>query len=477
MQHMASLLAASLAVTGAAGSVLQHLGGNAQWLPGPEVTAISSDIPSGCKVDLAAFFSRHGSRYPDTGAYAEWTSLYQRLQASAPLQVNDTKLDFLKTWKPVLSHPERQIAQLSPTGYKELHEMGSTWRLRYPDLYEYNTPFTMWANWYKSSPRVRDSARLFAQGFLGPNATELATIYALNSSDPRSWMNSLATSDLCTAYADEGGSPYKDEWDDVYLPPIRARLNAKIRGDFNFTEQDVSIIPYLCGFETQITGRQSPFCDILTEDEILQYEYAQDLRYWYGTGLGSDIEKYQMLPVVDMVTRRFKDGPDVIYENGNSTFSPPKIMASFSNDGQINQIIAATGVFDGEPQLPGDRILPNRLFRASRLTPMRGTVAFERLSCSPSSTYTSYAYPQGRSNNQTYMRIRFNEVVYPVFGCTSGPGSSCPLSQYEAIIGKKLTTAGSLTKLCNTTNPSFSGQPRADFFMNSRLPFATVIKP
>lgn len=248
-------------------------------LQGPEVTGISSEVPAACKVDLAAFFSRHGSRYPDAGAFNEWTDLYERLQGADGFNVTNAKLQFLKTWKPVLPHPERQIAQLSPTGYSELHEMGTTWRLRYPDLYEYNTPFAMWANWYKSSPRVRDSARLFAQGFVGPNATELSTIYALNSSDPSSWMNSLATSDLCKAYKDEGGSPYKDEWDQIYLPPIRSRLNAMIHGGFNFTQWDVSIIPYLCGFETQITGRRSPFCDLYTEEEILQYEYAQDLRY------------------------------------------------------------------------------------------------------------------------------------------------------------------------------------------------------
>jgi hypothetical protein len=292
---------------------------------GPDVTGISSDVPAGCQVDLAAFFSRHGSRYPDNGAYNEWIDLYKRIQAAGPFNVTDKKLDFLKTWKPVLSHPERQIAQISPTGYKELHDMGSTWRLRYPDLYEYNTPFTMWANWYKSSPRVRDSARLFAQGFVGPNSTDLTTIYALNSSDPASWMNSLATSDLCKAYNDEGGSPYKDEWDAIYLPPIRSRLNAKIQGSFIFTQGDVSIIPYLCGFETQITGRRSPFCELFTENEVLQYEYAQDLRYWYGNGLGSDIEKHQMLPVVEMVAQRFVDGPNATYKTGNVTFVPPRL--------------------------------------------------------------------------------------------------------------------------------------------------------
>lgn len=443
---------------------------------GPEVTGISSDVPGGCRVDQAAFFSRHGSRYPDSGAYKEWQDLHTHIQAAKPFQVSDKSLEFLQSWQPVLSSPEKQIGQLSTTGYKELHEMGSTWRLRYPDLYDYNTPFTMWSNWYNSGPRVRDSARLFAQGFVGPNATELTTLLALNASDPRSWMNSLGTSDLCKAYNDNGGSPYTDQWADIYLPPIQQRINALIQGGFNFTQKEVSIIPYLCGFETQITGKRSSFCDIFTEAEILQYEYAQDLRYWYGTGLGTDIEKYLMLPVVDMVVRRFLDGPKATYDVGNMTFAPPNVMAAFANDGQINQILAAIGVFDNQSPLPANMTLPDRTFRASRLVRMRGTVAFERLSCVSDTANSTSRYTSNQPDPQAYMRLRLNDVVYPVVGCTGGPGSSCPLSQYHQIIQGKLDVAGNFSQICNSTDSSFTAQPKANFFMRNALPFANMVK-
>ncbi|KAF1830149.1 phosphoglycerate mutase-like protein [Decorospora gaudefroyi] len=481
MQRLVKLLAASLATTGIAAqedfNVLQHLGGNGQWFPAPDVTGISSHVPAGCKVDLAAFFSRHGSRYPDTGAYNEWFSLYSRLQGAGNFTVTSEKLEFLKTWKPVLSYPERQIANISPTGWKELYAMGTEWRLRYPDLYEYNSPFTMWANFYKAAPRVRDSARLFAQGFVGPNATELTTIYALNSTDPASWGNSLATSDLCKAYHDTGGSPYTNTWASMYLPPITNRLNARIQG-FNFTQSEISIIPYLCGFETQITGRRSPFCNIFTADEILQYEYAQDLRYWYGNGPGTDIEKYQMLPIVEMVAQRFIDGPEATYKTGNGTFVPPKIMAAFSNDGQINQIAAMLGVFDNQQSLPGNKLPPNRLFRSSLICPMRGTIAFERLFCPLIASNTASRSGQSGYNSTSsdaYMRIRINDAVYPVVGCTSGPGSSCPVEQYHSIIGGKLAEAGDFNKLCNVTG--FKAEPKANFFMDNALSFQSVIKP
>jgi acid phosphatase len=520
-------------------------------------------VPAGCKVDLAAFFARHGSRYPDTGAYNGWVDLYKRIQAAGQFSVTDPKLEFLKTWKPVLSDPDKQIGQVSPTGYKELHEFGATWRLRYSDLYEYNTPFTMWTNYYTPGPRVRDSARLWAQGFVGPNATDLTTIYALNASDPRSWMNSLGSSDLCKAYSDNGGSPYTGMWEAIYLPPILSRINAKLQG-LNLTTGDMQNFAYLCGFETQITGRRSPFCDTLTEDEFLQYEYAQDLRYWYGTGLGSDIEKYQMLPIVEMVAQRFVDGPDMVYNNGNRTFVPPKIMANFANDGQINQLIAALGIFDNEPQLNPNRSMPERKFRASRQTMMRGTVAFERITCpaapggpsppggpgapspsggpggsrpsgglggprpsgGPGAPYPSggpgaprpsggsgapypsvapgatpstgtpgapgassalaacpSAYGNGYARRDTpqeytsYIRILMNDAVYPVVGCTSGPGASCPVSQYKSIIDAKLEKAGDYQKLCNDTSPGITSSPRATFWFDNPLPFATVIRP
>jgi acid phosphatase len=445
--------------------------------PGPEITSIPSSTPANCKVDLVASFSRHGSRYPDQGAYNQWTDLSSRIQKAGRLTIKDSKLSFISTWKPVLTDPAAQIAQISSTGYRELYDMGATYRLRYADLYDYNTPFTLWANYYSGSPRVRDSARLFARGFLGPNATDLGTVHALNASAPQSFMNSLAPSDLCPAYADNSGSPYSGTWANIYLPPIVRRLNAQIRGEFNFTQSDVSIIPYLCGFESQITGQKSPWCSLFSTQEILQYEYAQDLRYWYGTGLGTDIEKYLMLPVLSAVVKRFVDGPDAVYADPKTGegFKPPKVMVGFSNDGQINQLLAMLGVFDKQKSLPATRIATDRLFRSSNLVRMRGTVAFERLSCAaPGHGHSQNSPP----SNETYMRILLNDVVYPVVGCQNGPGSSCPLAQYQKLVQKKMGEAGDFKKLCNVTDPAVpEGRKTATFFENPDVDFATVLRP
>jgi acid phosphatase len=429
---------------------------------GPEVTGISSNVPEGCSIDQAAFVSRHASRYPDQSAYNQWTNLSARIHATR-LSASASELEFLSTWQPVLPYPDQEIAQISITGYRELYDMGVTYRFRYgPHFYKDNTDFTMWANLYKPSPRVTDSARLFARGYMGPNST-LGNIFAINSTDPRSVANSLAPSDLCPLYADNGGSPEIDTWQNIYLPPIQKRLNREIHGGFQFTQSDVSLIPYLCGFETQIIGSRSPFCNIFTRDEILQYEYAQDLRYWYGTGLGTDIEKDMMLPFLSALVGRFIDGPGKTYKSSDGTsFTPSSLIATFTNDGQINQLAAAIGVFDGQSQLPATHVPQNRLFKASNFVTMRGTITFERLNCE-----------RGK-----FIRLRLNDIVYPVSGCQSGPGRSCSLTQYQSIVQSKSQRAGDFQRICNITSSVVPiGKERTTFLTDISLPYGILYKP
>lgn len=68
-------LLAAVALSEAQFNPLEHLGGNSPHFKGPNVFGISPDAPEGCSVDQAAFSSRHGSRYPDPGAYNGWLDL------------------------------------------------------------------------------------------------------------------------------------------------------------------------------------------------------------------------------------------------------------------------------------------------------------------------------------------------------------------------------------------------------------------
>ena len=62
----------------------------------------------------------------------------------------------------------------------------------------------------------------------------------------------------------------------VYTKPIIARLNAEARS-FNFTQDDITSMSELCGYETLIRGSSS-FCSpkLFNSDEWLGFEYAND---------------------------------------------------------------------------------------------------------------------------------------------------------------------------------------------------------
>jgi acid phosphatase len=430
---------------------------------------------------MASITSRHGSRYPDPPAYKQWVGLQSKIMNSSATA--EGALSFISTWKPALQNPSQEISHLSIGGYKELYDMGATYRWRYPSLYTDNQPFILWANaFFPNSSRVIESARLFARGFMGPNATALGRVYVLNNTDPRGLANSLAVSDLCPAYKDTMGGSAATTWANIYLPPIAARINTLTtpRGAVNFNNTDVSLFPLLCGFESQITGNRSPWCDVFNEKELEAYEYSQDIRFYYGHGPGSLKNSTFMLPFLSALVSRFVDGPNKTYTSSDGTpFTPPPFIASFTNDAQINQLVSQIGIFDNEAPLPPNRIPNDQKYISSRFVPMRGTIGFERLTCTGNQ--------KRNQKSGQFIRVVLNDVVYPVVGCDSGPGRSCPLENYAQIVAQKQNQAGSFVQACFGANQTAAkkglaaggimGTPKTTFLTDLALPFAFAVKP
>jgi acid phosphatase len=402
---------------------------------------------------------------------------------------------------------------------------------------------------------------MFVRGFLGPNSDTLGTVITVNSTgSPEALGNSLSPSDLCPAFVDGNGGTYATTWDSIYLPPITARLNALLTGNLTFTDSDVSGFPYLCGFDSQITGQLSPWCGVFTDEELKAYEYRQDLRYYYGTGPGTGLAKTMMLPFLNNLVQLLAEGPGVTgrYANG-STYTLPDLIMAFANDGQITELSAAVGVFDDQTPLSGTGIPANWLYVASHFVSMRGTVALERLNCNmagskpPSTTATSISATASPTSsavadncnhdnclrqflkfsavtpfcatyttaintaitslpsyvsqcsglpsrissacscvvtpsstptsiptatNQTYVRIRLNDAVYPVTACQDGPGRSCLLSTYVNLIAQKYNATGNWHDNCNVTDPASPKVVKgASFFTDLSLSWLSVIVP
>lgn len=408
-------------------------------------------------------------------------------------------LAFIKDWRTALTNPDLQIAMESPTGAKEAHGLGYTLRTRYPQLYNEGDNFVVWANNYT---RVIQTAKMFVQGYLGFAAAEYGSVVSVTSKGYTDNIgNSLAPSDQCPNFSDSSGGDYATEWADTYIPPIKQRLEAMIEGNFTFEDSDISQMPYLCGFvreniprgpqassilgtpadrpsiqESQITGTLSPWCNIFTDEELKQYEYAQDIRYWYGLGPGTDLEQTMMMPYLNALVGLLQQGPGI---NGTaadgSSFTLPDLLVSFLNDGQLVELVSATGVFDGQPDLSGTN-MTDSLFMASHFVTMRGTVAFERLNCLVDGA--SASHNSTTSSNATYVRIKLNDAVYTLPSCKDGPGQSCLLSDFADYISDKYAAEGSWVENCNVTT---AGAPTtvqgASFYTDLTSPWLQALPP
>ncbi|KAF2963272.1 hypothetical protein GQX73_g10284 [Xylaria multiplex] len=180
-----------------------------------------------------------------------------------------------------------------------------------------------------------------------------------------------------------------------------------------------------------------------------------------------------MLPVLQGVVDLLRSGPETPVvqgaadgDEGNSVDVVGPLTVAFTHDNQINELASILGVFDEQVPLAADSLDESRIYVSSRINPMRGTVAFERLDCS------------GRK----YLRLLLNDAVYPVPSCKSGPGVSCPLREYdERVLARKWAEAGgSFETLCQLPQGSASTSSRTGgvtFFTDLTLKGIRVVRP
>jgi hypothetical protein len=167
----------------------------------------------------------------------------------------------------------------------------------------------------------------------------------------------------------------------------------------------------LCGYESQITGRLSPWCGVFTEGELRNYAYSQKLSYYYSVGPGSDGPASKLfLPFLESLTTLLSKDPGQTGTGADDgSFTVPNLIMAFLNDNQIAEMTDAIGIFDHEEALSDTHVVANRLYNVAHFISMRGTVAFEVLNCGVGSAK--------RTSDETYIRVLFNDAIYPIATC------------------------------------------------------------
>ncbi|KAJ7074127.1 phosphoglycerate mutase-like protein [Mycena amicta] len=415
---------------------LHHSGPASPYFDAPSQDGIQVDTPTGCFVDQAAYIVRHGSRYPEPGSFAGWQQLFAKFQNNT--YTAKGPLAFIPSWTLPVDDIPHQPLYLTSTGALEAFALGVDLRKRYK-LTKGGDNITIWS---AGQQRVVDTATFFARGYVSqgnyltePSANR-ADLIVLPDSVNYTFANSLTPSSGCPLYSTGDTSSVASTFRASYQGKIADRLNTFLDG-LTLNSTDIGIMQDLCGFQTEVNG-DSRFCDVFQEDEWLDYEYAHDLNYYYGSGPGNPFSATVGFPWVKAVSELFALGPGQTTPGGNIT--PPALIMGFTHDNNLPPIISALGLWNTSSTpgvYPLSSTVPNtkRKFRASYLVAFRGYVALERLACSStrdedeSVHHIAGAAPKNVSTS-SFVRVRVDRAPVAIPGCTSGPGSTCPLTDF-----------------------------------------------
>ncbi|KAL4255725.1 histidine acid phosphatase family protein [Pleurotus pulmonarius] len=486
-----TLVLCLLAVHGVGGEAnfnpLQHSGPASPYFDAPSQDGIPTETPPGCRVDQAAYILRHGSRYPEPGSFQGWVNLFNKFQNAS--YTARGPLAFIPSWVPPVDDLPHEPPFLTSTGAGEAFSLGVDLRKRY-GFTKGGTDFTIWS---ASQQRVLDTGAYFLRGYLsqGSYNSDLSLNRGFTISLPDSVNNTFADSlTPSTSFplytSGDRGSAMASQFRATYLPNIARRLNQHFLDGLVLDPVDVGIMQDLCGFSAEING-DTRFCNIFEPSEWLDYEYAHDLNYYYGSGPGNPFSATVGFPWVKAITDIFVAGPGRSPTGASAT--PPPLMMGFTHDNNLPPIISALGVWNtskprGAPIYPLSPTTPNpeRMFRSSFLVAFRGYVALERLACDNTGPAQEVKHVAGTAASDKgnkpshFVRIRVDNAPVPIPGCTDGPGATCSLSAFVKHVNTQGRVAGDFVDRCG-----LSGVPgatsRLQFLTNQPMPASVIPLP
>lgn len=389
-------------------NALRFLGGLGPYIDRDSV-GISRDPPSGCTVDQVFMLHRHGERFPTASSGSNTEAVVKRILDFNTGTWQGT-LSFLNTWQNFLDEPswfEQETWQGPYAGLTDAFSRGSAYSARYGQLWDQQSSVPIFAS---GSERVLETARMFGQGFFGYNYTSVVEMQIIPESSSQG-ANSLTPP--CWASSSSPSMSYSS------FPEFQTaadRINAEYSG-LDLSASDVFHLMELTAYELNLKP-MSPWVNVFTLEEWITFRYWNDVSYYYGDGVGNPNAKAIGSVWVKAVTELMNNGPSSSSGQFNSSSAIGSMYFTFAHDTQVVPVVAALGLALPSEDLPTDQVIFDPAFQSTQIVPMGGHVTLERLSCSSSH----------------YIRAVINEAVVPWNNCSSGPGYSCPLSNFTDMV-------------------------------------------
>lgn len=392
-------------------NVINFLGGSAPYKQ-RNGAGISTDIPSQCTLEQVQLFSRHGERYPSLDLGHSLEALYQKFKAYNGTYKGD--LSFLNEYTYFTNNQALYEKETTPvnsqglfSGTTDALRHGASFRAKYGALYKPNSTLPVFSS---NSYRCFLTGEYFTRGFFGEDYSDQTHQFVVVSESGLMGGNSLTPNSGCSTFDFDVNDDLVNTYNTSYLTGIANRFNSANPG-LNVSADEVSDLFSWCAFELNVRG-SSPFCDIFTNEEYVRASYAIDLDNYYNVGPGNNISATVGSPMLAASLKLLKD-----------TESENQVWLSFTHDDDLEIFHSALGLLSPKEHLPLDYIpVPNPYVHSS-IVPQGARIYVEKYSCS----------------GESYVRFIVNDAVVPFEKCSSGPGFSCKLSDYEEYVNERLS--------------------------------------
>ncbi|KAH9940793.1 phosphoglycerate mutase-like protein [Epithele typhae] len=427
-------------------NVLEHMAGIAPYFDSPGVQ-LDPSPPDGCTVDKATYLVRHSNIYANDFDYETYLSPFLSKLANytnRDVFTQTPDLAFLANYTSPITNETEQIEKVTPSGLDAAAAFAGVIKELYPNLLNISLSesgaFRVWA---ASASRDVDTANSFI-GALGNNASLVTVNEGENDS-----ADSLTPHSSCPVFDSAMGSVQSGAWVQKYTAPLITRFN-NAAPEFNFTLTDIVGMQQLCGYDNVIRN-QTDFCNIFTAEEWLDFEYANDLMYFYSIGFGNMIAPQLGMPWV-------RSALNILSANDTSTFNQT-LYVSFSHREEPPLIMTALKLFnnsayypalDVNSTMPTDRINYDRAWKTSQILPFLGHVGIERLQCA-NTTVNSTQSDDGAetiSDVGSFVRVLVNGAPIPIPDCQDGPGQACALGKFSDYIQGRVALYGDFIGAC-----------------------------
>lgn len=332
-------------------------------------------------------FNRHGTRFPSRETIRAMETL-QKLKENIIKNYDsrgsypdtgklcDRDLEGFRRWQWNLSISENVAHDLTQQGKDDMIFLARRYQTRYPELLRIPYSNQNFEFQYTDTDRTRSSYEAFAQGLFGQDAYRSQAQPMMNNNITRGYKS-------CNAWLrDVKNNPeslfelqrFKER--DDYKRVI-AHVSRRLGFRFTLNETLVRTMYDMCRYEKSwFVNRISPWCAAFTKEHLKILEYAEDLKYYYTSGYGHEMNhKLGCSAVKDMMDR--------FERTVSGNYHEPRVVVHFTHTEALQLLMVALGINKDNQPLTADnmRVQQRRLWRTSITNPFSANLVAVLYQC------------------------------------------------------------------------------------------------